>query len=616
MSHPLLSKSAGEQHLLLGNEAIVRGAVEAGIGFVSCYPGTPSSEVPDTFFKISPDADYYFEYSVNEKVAMEVAGGAALSGVPTMVTMKHVGVNVAADPFMTLAYIGTPGGMIVLSADDPGCHSSQNEQDNRYYARLAGFPCFEPATAQEAKDMTRDILGLSAKWEQPVMLRTTTRVNHLRGPVTYAEPAPAKVQGEFRKNPMRFVPIPAVARNRHDVLLKKLEEIREEAETSPWNRESGDGNVGFIASGIARAYLNDVLLEADATDEVRVLELGFTYPLPTKKILSFLNKVEKVVILEELEPLVENEVRTLIQKNGLSVEVIGKGEMLPIQGEYSTTLMRRVFRAVTGREDEHSHCDMEQGLPMRPPNLCAGCPHRAAFYAVREAYGDEAVYSSDIGCYTLGILPPLKAADFLLCMGSSVSSGTGVSRATGQPVVAFIGDSTFYHSGITGLVNAVFNGHDLLLVILDNRTTAMTGHQPNPGVDTTFIGANPNVVDIEAIVRGCGVTQVKKVKPLNHKATRAALDEFKAMSGVRVLIAVDPCPLFAKRALGKKPVQTAYVPEEHASDQDCLDVVANLACPAFSIREGKVVIDETTCSGCMFCVQLSSKIKARKRSLS
>jgi indolepyruvate ferredoxin oxidoreductase alpha subunit len=616
MSHPLLSKSPGEQHLLLGNEAIVRGAVEAGIGFVSCYPGTPSSEVPDTFFRISPDADYYFEYSVNEKVAMEVAGGAALSGVPTMVTMKHVGVNVAADPFMTLAYIGTPGGLIVLSADDPGCHSSQNEQDNRYYARLAGFPCFEPATAQEAKDMTRDILAMSARWEQPVMLRTTTRVNHLRGPVAFDEPAPARTKGEFKKNPMRFVPIPAVARKRHDVLLKKLEEIREEAETSPWNTESGSGKVGFIASGIARAYLNDVLLEADAKDEVRVLELGFTYPLPTKKILSFLNKVEKVVILEELEPLVENEVRTLIQKNGLSVEIVGKGEMLPVQGEYSTVIVRKVFGAVTGREDTHAHCDMEQGLPMRPPNLCAGCPHRAAFYAVRETYGDEAVYSSDIGCYTLGILPPLKAADFLLCMGSSVSSGTGVSKATGQPVVAYIGDSTFYHSGITGLINAVFNGHDLLLVILDNRTTAMTGHQPNPGVDTTFIGPNPNVVDIETIVRGCGVTQVKKVKPLNHKATKTALDEFKAMSGVRVLIAVDPCPLFAKRALGKKPVQTAYVPKEHAADQECLDVVADLACPAFSIQDGNVVIDETTCSGCMFCVQLSSKIKARKRSLS
>ncbi len=612
MPHPLLADAPGTTHLLLGNEAIARGALEAGVGCVTCYPGTPSSEVPDTLFRVSPEGNFHFEYSVNEKVALEVGGGAALGGVPTLVTMKHVGVNVAADPLMTLAYIGTPGGLVLLSADDPGCHSSQNEQDNRAYARLAGMPCFEPSTAQEAKDMTREALLLSAKWQQPVMLRTTTRVNHLRGPVRFDALPPAKRTGQFEKNPLRFVPIPAVARDRHPKLLHQLASIEEEIQNQEWNTVSGQGPVGIIASSICRAYVQDALLDMPQADQFSLLELKVSYPLPQHQLLEFIQGRDKVVVVEELEPFVESAIREMAQRHQLDLEIIGKSDFLPRCGEFSTrTVAHALAQAVAGTPPSAPACQGQEGLPNRPPNLCAGCSHRATYYAVRQVFGDEAIYSSDIGCYTLGILPPLKAADFLFCMGSSVSGGSGMATATGRDVVAFIGDSTFFHSGITGLVNAVYNDHDILVVVLDNRTTAMTGHQPHPGVDQTALGENANKVDIEQIVRGCGVSQIKTVKPFNHKATLEALQELKAMSGVRVLIAKDPCALFAKRVLKKKAPQVAYVAQQ---GQEVLQCAEQVACPAFTISEGQVTISEDQCTGCMLCVQICPDIKARKRS--
>ncbi len=624
MSKPILAGKAGETHLLLGNEAIVRGALEAGIDVVTCYPGTPSSEVPDTFFALGGD-DYYFEYSVNEKVALEVGGGATLAGAMTLVTMKHVGVNVAADPLMTLAYIGTPGGLVLLSADDPGCHSSQNEQDNRYYARLAGMPCFEPATAQEAKDMVRETLLLSRQWQQPVLLRTTTRLNHLRGPVAFGERATKQAPAGFQKNPRRFVPIPAVARVRHGELLKKLAEAAETSESTSWNRVHGEGKVGVIASGISRAYLADALQDPALANKVRVFELGMSWPLPEKSLLSFMSDLQTLLVLEEGEPILENEIRALVQRSGQAckdLDIRGKGTAgLSRMGEYATGPVRRALAEVLGvslpdglpGQQGPATCAAPGNLPQRPPNLCAGCPHRATYFAVRKIFGDNAVYSSDIGCYTLGILPPLSAADFLLCMGSSISSGTGVSKASGQTTVAFIGDSTFYHSGITGLVNAVFNKHDILVVIVDNRTTAMTGHQPNPGVDVTIQGTCDSQVDIEAIVRGCGVCNVKTVNPLKLKAFSQALEEMKAASGVRVLIAREACPLHARRLEGRKVTRVAYVAQQGEDVRACLET---LACPAFSLvggAGGEVRIDEDQCSGCMVCLQMAPGIKTKER---
>lgn len=640
MANPLLSPEPGQTHLLLGNEAIVRGALEAGVAFVSCYPGTPSSEVPDTFFRLASDSAYgdryYFEYSVNEKVALEVAGGATLAGAMTLCTMKHVGVNVAADPLMTLCYIGSPGGLLLLSADDPGCHSSQNEQDNRIYARLAGMPTFEPTTAQEAKDMTRDALLLSKATGQPVMLRTTTRLNHLRGPVTFGPlPAPAKAEG-FKKNPMRFVPIPAVARMRHPALLKAMDGFAEAAETSPWNSLWTKGvataeaaQVGVISTGMARAFLRDVVEEIGYHDAkgLRVLELGFSHPLPKRMLTGFLSGLSTVVVLEELEPLVESAIRELAFDLKLDVQVVGKSgskphPMLTRLGEYSTTNVRAVLREVLNLPTQPViTCEAEtipalapDALPKRPPNLCAGCPHRATYYAVRQVFGDSAVYSSDIGCYTLGILPPLMAADFLLCMGSSIPAGGGLAKASGQTAIAFIGDSTFFHTGVTGLINAVFNDHDVIVVILDNRTTAMTGHQPNPGVIDTLTGPNPRRMDIETIVRGCGVTQVEKLTPLNQKKLVNVLETFKAGSGVRVLIADEACPLHERRT--KKagaPARVAAVLEEC---DGCMRCLTDLACPAFVKVETEAgerpKVVASLCSGCMLCLQVCTHIKSRK----
>ncbi len=607
--NPLLADTPGDTHLLLGNEAIVRGAIEAGVQVVTCYPGTPSSEVPDTFFRISPEGKYYFEYSVNEKVALEVAGGATLSGALTLCTMKHVGVNVAADPLMTMCYTGAPGGLVLLSADDPGCHSSQNEQDNRIYARIAGMPVFEPSTAQEAKDMTRDALKLSKKYSAPLLLRTTTRVNHLRGSVDFGPvPDPGKAEG-FKRNPSQFVPIPAFARPMHVALLERLEALREEAENSPYNTVSGSGEFGIVCSGISRAYVADALADSGLTDKVKVLELGFSNPMPENMCLDFMKSVSKLLVVEELEPVVEDELRVLAQKNELSIEILGKGA-LPRNGEFTVTMVDNAIREMVGVETKVPVSCAQDELPMRPPNLCAGCPHRGTYFAAKKVFGDDAVYSSDIGCYTLGILPPLQAADFLLCMGSSISAGGGASKAADQTVVAFIGDSTFFHSGLTGIANAVFNNHDILVVVLDNRTTAMTGHQPHPGVDKTVLGDNENPLDIESAIRGLGVSEVREVNPFNQKKTLAAFEELKAMKGVRVLIAKEPCPLFTRRVYKKVAPMVAYVADSCDGRFECLD---RLACPAMYKEGGKAAVNPILCNGCMLCLQVCGHIKAKKR---
>jgi indolepyruvate ferredoxin oxidoreductase alpha subunit len=611
MPHPLLAKKGGETHLLLGNEAIVRGALEARMAFFSCYPGTPSSEVPDTLYRLSPDGDYYFEYSTNEKVALEVGAGASLAGLPTLVAMKHVGVNVAADPLMTLTYIGAPGGLVLLSADDPGCHSSQNEQDNRYYCRLGGIPCFEPCSAQEAKDMTKAAFDVSRKHTQPVMLRTTTRVAHLRGPVVFGDAPGAQRGPRFEKNPAHYVTIPAVARMRHPRLLEKLEDIREVAENSPFNTMRGDGKIGVIASGLSRAYVADVAEEDAFKGKLKILDLGMTYPLPTKKIEKLLKSVDKVLVVEESEPIVEQAVRDLAQRLGLTFTIMGK-DVLPRIGEFETSIVRNAMLAAIGEPAQTAEiCEVPKDLPNRPPNLCAGCSHRSTYYTVRQVFGDDALYSSDIGCYTLGIVPPLSMADFLLCMGSSVSAGSGMATAQDRPVIGFIGDSTFFHSGITGLINAVHNNHDLLLVVLDNGTTAMTGHQPHPGVEQTLFGENACRVDIEAIVRGCGVCEVETVSPYNYKKTREVFERMKEKKGVRVVISREPCVLFARRTLHKGTKTTAYVAEQTPAVKECLET---LACPAFYVEDGDIKINEYQCTGCMFCVQVCKDIKPRKRS--
>ncbi|MBO6171674.1 MAG: indolepyruvate ferredoxin oxidoreductase subunit alpha [Desulfovibrio sp.] len=613
--NPLLRGARGERHLLLGNEAIVRGALEAGVHMISCYPGTPSSEVPDTFFHLGGEGRYRLEYSVNEKVAMEVAAGAALGGAMSLVTMKHVGLNVAADPLFTSVYTGLPGGMVVLTADDPGCHSSQNEQDNRTYARFAMLPCFEPASAQEAKDMTREAFRLARELQQPVMLRTTTRVSHMRGPVEFDDlPAP-QPKVPFTRNPGRFVPVPAVALKRHEALRDIMDRARRIAEGSRFNtlREpQTPARLGIIVSGVARDYLADALVAGGWEDKARVLELGMTWPLPTERISAFLRGCDRVLVLEEGEPLLERDVRALAQRLDIRTPLEGKNEELTELAEYSTTLVMRRLSSWLGMPCPVKPArSVDSELPGRPPNLCPGCSHRAVYYAARQVFGDDACYSSDIGCYTLGLLPPLRTADFLVCMGSSVSAGSGFARASGKLTVGFIGDSTFFHSGMTGLANAVFNRHDIILVILDNGTTAMTGHQPNPGMLQEKLGADHTHMDIESIVRGMGVTECVKVRAYNVRAVIKAMEAARDKTGVRVIIAEEPCVLYARRQLKKVSPQVAEVAQQGPEAMRCLE---QLACPAFCREGDNLAVDPSLCSGCMVCLQVAPKaFKARKR---
>ncbi len=609
MSNPLLDGKKDECHLLLGNEAIARGALEAGVHVVTCYPGTPSSEVPDTFRAIGGTGTrYLMQYSVNEKVAMEVACGAALAGGMSLVTMKHVGVNVAADPLFTSAYTGLPGGMVVLSADDPGFHSSQNEQDNRHYARAASLPCFEPCSAQEAKDMTKEAFRVARELEQPVLLRTTTRVNHMRGPVTFDELPAAEVDlVPFSSNPGRFVPVPAVARIRHKVLEENMARAMAIAETSPFNKERVPDpapRLGVIVSGVSRNYVSDALEANGWEDKVRVLELGMTWPLPETLLRTFLEVCDKVLVGEENDPLLETGVRVVAQKAGLATQIEGKSDILTIQGEYSTPLLAEALASFLGESRQPRTQPKPMDLPRRPPNLCAGCSHRAVFYAARQIFGDEAVYSSDIGCYTLGMLPPLKCADFLFCMGSSVSGGSGFAMLSKRPVVAFIGDSTFFHSGMTGLANAVFNRMDVVVCVLDNGTTAMTGHQPNPGMMQEQLGELCQHLDIEAIVRGIGVTAVKKVSAFNLRSVMNAFKAFREQSGVRVLIAEEPCALFARRALRKGVARYAIVTAQDDATRNCFDT---FACPAFCRTDGAYAVDAELCTGCGVCLQVAPR---------
>ncbi|MBN1103788.1 MAG: indolepyruvate ferredoxin oxidoreductase subunit alpha [Deltaproteobacteria bacterium] len=604
--HKLLEDAPGKEMLLLGNEAVARGALEAGVAFATCYPGTPSSEIPEQFFAISKETDLYFEYSTNEKVALEVGAGAALTGVRTMVTMKHVGMNVAADPLMTLAYTGIKGGMVVINADDPSLFSSQNEQDNRFYARLSGVPMLEPTNTQEMKDMTVYAFDLSEQLEVPVIVRTTTRLAHIRGSVKYGELKPRKTKGFFKKNPFHFVCVPAVSRNLHKELLEKYDKALAISEKSPLNEIIGNGKWGIVANGVGVAYAQDAVSDLGIKDKVSFLKLGFSWPMPKEICVRFLKQVDKVLVIEELEPVVENDLKAIAQENGITVPIKGKGvARLSRLFEYDPRMVREALSQFFGVQfDWKAPLDTSDlpPLPGRPPTLCPGCPHRATYYTVKQVYGTDSVYPTDIGCYTLGLLPPISMADFVICMGSSVSSSCGFSRASDQKVAAFIGDSTFFHSGITGLVNAVHNKHKFTLVILDNGTTAMTGHQPHPGMDASAVGADLPQISIEAVVRGCGVQDVHVVKPFNTKKTIEAVRASLEYDGISVIISKEICPLFA-RAIGtaKKSKPFMVNLSKCKNHRDCINL---LACPAMYLDGEHVAINKNLCIGCSVCAQV------------
>lgn len=574
--------------------------MEAGVSMASTYPGTPSSEVGSTLEKVAHRVGMYFEYSTNEKVAMEVAGAAAATGLRSFAFMKHVGLNVASDAFVTLGYTGVRGGMVVMTADDPFAHSSQNEQDNRLYSKLALIPMLEPSTPREAKDMIIQGFDISEELGTPVLFRTTTRVNHARGIIPLGKIPEIRKKGHFERDPQRFVCIPAHARLNRTAQLERWDRAGEMSETSLLNFVEGEGDIGVITSGVSYTYAKEWLRD------VQILKLGFTQPTPERMVARFLRGKTHVVVIEELEPFLEDEVLRIAKSNGIQTPIYGRRTgHLPRAFEFNPDIIASLSDLIPVEErkpplDEHSII-----LPRRPPMLCAGCPHRGTFYAAKKAVGKEgAIYSIDIGCYTLGVQPPLSMGDFLLCMGSSIGAAGGFSKATDQRVLAFIGDSTFFHAGVPGLINAVFNDHRFVLVIMDNRTTAMTGHQPHPGTGRKHGEWSSEGLSIEPLVRGLGVDYVKTVDPYDVKGTTAAIKEALDYDDVAVIIAERACPLALRK---ERKLEKGLFKVNPEVCNKCYTCVEKLSCPALFRMGEDVIIEETMCVGCGVCSQICPK---------
>ena len=608
----LLRDEPGKLVLLLGNEAIARGILEAGVSVVTTYPGTPASEIGDSISAIAAEAGIYMEYSTNEIVATEVAAGAANCGVRALTAMKHVGLNVASDLLMTLAYAGVRGGYVIVTADDPECYSSQNEQDNRFYALLSNLPCLEPSDPQEAKDMTVSAIEISEKLELPVLLRTTTRVSHTRGPVSYGSLRKTNLKGLFVRDLKRLVMVPANSRPKHEVLLRNAEKAKEISEKSPYNRIVHEGRRDFGIISSSSAYNCAVeatnLLGLDSS----ILKLGMTHPLPEKLIGEFLRRHKRIVIVEELEPYLETQIKAIAKDYAPNVEIHGKTTKVyfPKEGELSTRKVATALAEIADmklpidfRRIDEEYRKVAKDLPARPPILCAGCPHRASFYAIRKAAGEKAVYATDIGCYALGIAPPLSVGDIMICMGASVGMAEGIWKATGADTLAIIGDSTFLHAGIPGLINAVYNNHKITVAILDNLTTAMTGHQPHPGTGTTGMGEPSLKVDMAKVAEGCGVKFVRVVDPFKTKEATMILREALKQEGPSVVVLRAPCTMIdarEKRHRGFKIVP-CRISEKCTNCMTCINL---LSCPALFLENGKVCIDENLCAGCGLCASV------------
>jgi len=613
----LLEDKPGKEILLLANEAIARGVLEAGVRLVALYPGTPSSEIGNNLTFMAPHIpNFYFEFSTNEKVALEVAGAAAVAGVRSMMVCKGPGLNVAADPFFSLTYVGVRAGMVIVVADDPSMWSSQNENDSRYYALMANMPLMEPADPIEAKSMLLEAYKFSEKLELPVLFRTTTRVNHTRAPVKLGKISSRPDKIEFEKEPFRFVPVPAVARKRHPWLLEQIEKARELSEKSPLNFTEGKGDLGIITSGVSYNYVVEALSVMEI--EAEVLKLGITHPVPEKMITEFLKRHKQVLVVEELEPFLETHARRLAHLEKVDVEILGKEQGIFSRAfEYSPRIVMDALKTVTTRNTPINWEEIDKkyqelpDLPPRPPLLCAGCPHRATYYAIRTATRGKAIYPSDIGCYTLSIAPPLETADILFDMGSSITTACGLAEVTDQDVVATIGDSTFFASGLPGITNAVYNQHRICVVVLDNRTTAMTGHQPHPGTGVTGMQKKVPPLDIAEACKGLGVKYVKTVEPFESMAglvaeVREMVKWARENHSPAVLVSIEPCALLTaadRRRSGEFPPKY-YVDSEVCNA--CKRCLNRLSCPAMYMdsETEQAVIDETLCNLCGTCVSV------------
>ncbi|MBQ1217752.1 MAG: indolepyruvate ferredoxin oxidoreductase subunit alpha [Clostridia bacterium] len=564
--------------LMIGNQAVAAGLHDGGLGVVSSYPGTPSTEITEFLSKYD---DIHSEWAPNEKVAAEVAFGASLAGARSACAMKHVGLNVAADPLFTLSYTGVNGGMVICVADDPAMHSSQNEQDSRHYAVAAKVPMLEPADSAEAYSFARSAFALSEQFDTPVLLRMCTRIAHSQSIVETWDAAPA-VRKEYVKNPAKYIMMPGNAIKRHPVVEARTEALRDFAENCEYNTvEMNSDEIGIITSGCSYLYVKEVFGESAS-----ILKIGMPYPLPVKIIREFAAKVKKLYVIEELDPIIETHVRSL------GIDVIGK-EMFSPLGEFS----QQTIAAAFGMEAKPS-VSAESPIPPRPPMMCSGCPHRGMFYVLSK---NKITVLGDIGCYTLGAVAPLNALDSTLCMGASVSGLHGFNAAGGSDTekrsVAVIGDSTFMHSGMTGLVNVAYNATNSTVIILDNSITGMTGHQQNPTTGYNIKGDPAAKVDLEALCRALGINRVRVVDPYDLAACETAVKEELAVAEPSVIISRRPCVLLKNVKLNPPLSVDA---DKCRSCKRCM----KLGCPSISLKDGKAKIDNTLCVGCGVCKQL------------
>lgn len=604
----LVNGEPGSVAFLLGNEAIVRGLIEAGVEAASTYPGTPSSEIGDALYEISEEAGIRFEFSVNEKVAVETAFAASLSGLKSFVFMKHVGFNVASDAIMSIAYTGIGAPMVIMTADDPSMFSSQNEQDNRIYASLSHLPLVEPSDPQEAKEFLISAFDLSEKEGLPVIFRTTTRTSHMRSAVTLGG-LRQKVRYKVSEEPGKFVTLPSNSYKFKEKLIQKINHIATGEYDMRFNRIAMNtgSEFGIICSGEAFNIISDSVNELG--HPVDILKLGLINPLPDGMIREFLAVHKTVLVAEEVDPVIESGVRIIAQKNGLSAVIKGKIDgTLPMSYEMSPSITENALRALLhlekGENPERVPIDYE--LPPRPPVLCPGCPHRGTYFAIKRAVKmlriQNPVYSSDIGCYSLGDYEPFQEASIMLSMGSSTGVASGFNGSTDRRVISFIGDSTFFHSGIPGLINAVHNGSRILLVIMDNDVTAMTGRQPNPGTPQYLVRGKERSISIAELVRSVGVDFIREFDPYDLRESLSVAMEALKHDGVAVIIAKRECAIIRDNKNRKSGVSEKYrVNPDRCSG--CMNCVTTFACPAMSISGGKVIIDPNLCDGCGVCTQ-------------
>lgn len=564
--------------LMLGNEAVARGAYEAGVTVATAYPGTPSTEITENIAKYD---EIYSEWAPNEKVALEVAVGAAIAGARAICSMKHVGLNVAADPLFTASYTGVNGGLVVMVADDPGMHSSQNEQDSRFYARASKVPMLEPADSQECKDFVTAAFEISEQFDTPVLVRLSTRIAHSQSVVELGEKTAYQLK-EYVKSPDKYVMMPAMARKRHVEVEKRMAELRDFSDQTPLNRiEWGSKDIGIITNGIAYQYAREVF------GEVSFLKLGMVYPLPEKLLQNFAKEVKTLYVIEELEPFIENQVKKM------GIKVTGK-ELLPVIGELSAQIIKEIIMGITTQLQPVTN----EPIPVRPPVMCPGCPHRGMFYVLKKL---KLTVSGDIGCYTLGALPPMDSMDTCICMGASLSGAHGMEKARGKEfakkTVAVIGDSTFIHSGITGLIDIVYNKGTSTVIILDNSITGMTGHQHNPVTGYTIKGEPTRQVDLVKLAQAVGVDRVRVADPFYLKVFEKVVKEEIASEEPSVIISKRPCALLKHVKFEGPQVINQTICKKCKM---CLKI----GCPALIDRGDAIEINEALCVGCRLCAEL------------